>query len=72
MDHNLHDDLKLFRDEITRLLEDEIIGRYYYEEGIINHSLKLDKQLGKALEVINDENLYASTLKGTSGMLSRE
>ena len=72
LDHNLHDDLKLFRDEITRLLEDEIIGRYYYEEGIIKNSLKLDKQLGKALEVINNENLYASTLKGTSGMLSRK
>ena len=72
LDHNLHEDLILFQDELTRLLEDEIIGRYYYEEGVIKHSLDQDKQLGKALEVLNDENLYASTLKGTSGMLSRK
>ena len=62
----------LFRDEITRLLEDEIIGRYYYEEGVIKHSLDQDKQLAKALEVLNNETLYVSTLKGTSGMLSRK
>ncbi len=72
LDHNLHEDLMLFKDEITRLLEDEIIGRYYYEEGVIKHSLAQDKQLGKALEVLDDENLYVSTLKGTSGMLSRK
>lgn len=72
LDHNLHNDLMTFRDEITRLLEDEIMGRYYYEEGVIKHSLDSDKQLQKAIEVINDESLYVSTLKGTSGMLSRK
>ncbi|MBN1388568.1 MAG: S41 family peptidase [Bacteroidales bacterium] len=72
LDHNLNKDLMLFRDEITRLLEDEIIGRYYYEEGVIKHSLDQDKQLEKALEVINNETLYAATLQGTSGMLSRK
>jgi carboxyl-terminal processing protease len=72
LDHNLHEDLMLFRDEISRLLEDEIIGRYYYEEGIIKHSLDQDNQLAKALEVLSNETLYTSTLKGTSGMLSRK
>lgn len=72
LDHNLHEDLMLFRDEISRLLEDEIIGRYYYEEGEIKQSLDQDKQLAKALEVLNNETLYTSTLKGTSGMLSRK
>ncbi|MFO7852545.1 MAG: S41 family peptidase [Bacteroidota bacterium] len=72
LDHNLHNDLMTFRDEITRLLEDEIIGRYYYEGGVIKHSLDSDKQLQKAIEVINDESLYVSTLKGTSGILSRK
>ncbi len=72
LDHNLHKDLIIFKDELTLLLEDEIIGRYYYEEGVIKHSLDQDKQLGKALEILNDENLYVSTLNGTSGMLSRK
>jgi carboxyl-terminal processing protease len=33
--HNLDQDLKIFREEITELLEEEIIGRYFYEEGAI-------------------------------------
>ncbi|MDT8400541.1 MAG: S41 family peptidase [Bacteroidales bacterium] len=70
LDHKLQNDLDLFRDEVSRLLEDEIVGRYYYEEGVIKHTLKSDKQIRKAIQVINDENLYTSTLKGISGMLS--
>ncbi len=70
LDHNLRNDLVRFRDEVTRLLEDEIIGRYYYEDDVIKHTLDSDKQITKALEIINNENLYASTLKGTAGMLS--
>jgi len=68
--HELGKDLELFRDEISRLLEDEIIGRYYYEEGVIKHNLKTDRQIKRAIEVINDESLYAATLEGSSGMLS--
>lgn len=70
LDHNLGNDLVLFRDEVTRLLEDEIIERYYYAEGVIEHTLNSDMQIRKALEIINNENLYASTLNGTAGMLS--
>lgn len=70
LEHTLDNDLKLYHDEVIRLLEDEIIGRYYYEEGVIAHSLKSDKQLHKAHEVINDETLYSSTLQGSSGLLS--
>jgi len=72
LDHKLQNDLDLFRDEVTRLLEDEIVGRYYYEEGVIKHTLRSDKQILKAIEVINNENLYTSTLQGTSGMLSKK
>ncbi len=68
--HKLENDLELFRDEVTRLLEDEIVGRYYYEEGLIKHSLQYDRQVGRALEIINDAGLYSSTLEGTSGLLS--
>lgn len=68
--HKLENDLELFRDEVTRLLEDEIVGRYYYEEGLIRHSLQYDRQVGRALEIINDAGLYSSTLEGTSGLLS--
>ncbi len=70
LDHNFDADLQLNREQVTRLLEDEIIGRYYYEEGVIKHALPNDKQLNKAVEIVNDQNLYVSTLKGTAGLLS--
>ena len=72
LNHNLDNDLKMFRGEVSRLLEDEIIGRYYYEEGVIKHSLKLDKQLIRALEIIEDDKIYSATLNGTSGLISKK
>ncbi|MCA1757360.1 MAG: S41 family peptidase [Bacteroidales bacterium] len=67
---NIDKDLDLFREEIQKLLEDEIIGRYYYEEGVIIHTLKDDNQIKRALEILNDRSLYSSTLNGTSGSLT--
>ena len=72
LEHNLGNDLKLFRDEITRLLEDEIIGRYYYEDGVIRHTINDDKQISKAVEILIDKIIYSSTLKGESGTLSSD
>lgn len=64
--HSLDRDLEIFRDEITRLLEDEIIGRYFYEEGAIEWSVKEDEQIKKALEILNDKARYGSILSGKS------
>jgi len=70
--HNLDSDLDHFRPEIQKLIEDEIIGRYYYEDGVIMHTLNDDAQLRKALEVISDNRIYSSTLKGMAGTLSTD
>lgn len=70
LSHNLDNDLSVFSSEITRLIEDEIVGRYYYEEGVIKQAIVQDVQIRKAIEVINNSELYASTLKGMSGLLS--
>lgn len=64
--HSLERDLEIFRDEITQLLEDEIIGRYFYEEGAIEWSVKEDEQIKKALEILNDKARYGSILSGKS------
>jgi carboxyl-terminal processing protease len=64
--HDLDQDLIFFRDEITRLLEEEIIGRYFYEEGAIAWSVKKDEQITKALEILNDNGKYDSILEGKS------
>ena len=55
--------LYMFRSEITDLIEDEIIGRYFYEEGAIAWTIKKDEQIIKALEILNNKEEYSSILK---------
>lgn len=67
--HNLDQDLKMFRPEITDLLEDEIISRYFYESGAIEWTIKKDDQILKARDILNNKEQYSSILKGTSGSI---
>ncbi len=55
-------DLINFKAEVIQFLRDEIIGRYYYEDGQIETNLKDDIQLHKAIEILNDQNQYKSIL----------
>ncbi len=67
--HNLDKDLMLFRSEITELLEDEIISRYFYESGAIKWTIKKDEQISKALDILNNKEEYNDILKGTAGAI---
>lgn len=67
--HNLEQDLSTFRNEITELIEDEIIGRYFYEAGAISWTLSKDEQVMKATEVLDNPSLYSSILDGRSGSI---
>lgn len=60
---NLDRDLDLFKDDIKDMIESEIIQRYYYKAGTIRHQLRDDKVLEKALEILNDRELYNFTLQ---------
>ena len=55
-------DLINFKAEVIQFLRDEIVGRYYYEDGQIKTNLKDDIQLHKAIEILSDQNLYKSIL----------
>ena len=55
-------DLELFKDQIIDLLENEIISRYYYQNGRILHSFKDDSSLKKAIEILNNEAEYKKIL----------
>ncbi|MDR2955345.1 MAG: S41 family peptidase [Prevotella sp.] len=59
---DLDRDLETFKDNIIELLNTEIIKRYYYQKGEYIYTLKNDKELAKAIEILNDENLYKQTL----------
>ncbi len=67
--HSLDQDLALFKVEITEMLEDEIISRYFYEEGAIAWSIKKDEQVNRALEVLNNKEEYNAVLTGKAGSI---
>ncbi len=67
LSHSLDEDLNTFRTEITELLEDEILRRYFYESGAIGATIRKDEQVIKALDVLNDKKVYESVLRGTAG-----
>lgn len=56
---DLDKDLRLFRKEISDLLKDEIVGRYYYQKGAIRAMLREDPDILKAREVLTDPAAYA-------------
>jgi carboxyl-terminal processing protease len=58
-------DMKTFRDEVERLLADELLKRYHYREGAIQFRLKEDQDLEEALKVLNDETRYEGILNGS-------
>ena len=60
--HSLDADLDLYKQEITELIEDEIVKRYFYEAGAIAHSIHTDDHVKKAIEILNDKELYKSIL----------
>ena len=72
--HDLDQDLTLFRSEITELIEDEIISRYFYESAAISWTLKNDEQVLKALEILNNRMTYNSILNGKTSpaLITRE
>ncbi len=65
MKHDKENDLVKFKDEIKGLLEEEISMRYYYQNGRIEASLKDDPEVAKAIEVLNDTELYTKTLQAS-------
>lgn len=69
LSHSLDKDLELFRSEITDLIEGEIMGRYFYEEGALAFAVKTDTQVLKALEVLSNRDQYSSILQGKTGAI---
>jgi len=55
-------DLAKFKAEISDLLADEIIGRYYYQTGRIQHALLDDSYILEAIKILNDSERYNQIL----------
>lgn len=59
---NLDRDLELFKEDITDIIESEIVQRYHYKKGVLKHQLSEDEVYNKAQEVLRDKELYQSLL----------
>ena len=59
---DLERDFDRNKERIKEVLASEIMKRYYYQKGDLIQSLRDDKVLEKALEVLNDPVLYEKTL----------
>lgn len=60
--HDLNRDLDTNRDEISRILANEIISRYYFQKGRIIEELRHDVTLDKAVEILSDLKEYSRIL----------
>ena len=63
---SLKEDMVRYKDEIIELLENEIVSRYYYQNGRVEASLKKDPFMKEAKEVLKDQARYKSILAGES------
>lgn len=63
--HNKDEDLITFREEISRLLKEEIVTRYYYQKGRVLASLASDPDISEALNLFASRDRYLSLLKGS-------
>lgn len=59
---NLDRDMETFKEPITRLINTEIIRRYYYQKGVAKYDLQYDREVSRAIEVLSDPQLYKETL----------
>lgn len=59
-------DLEKFKTEIIEILEDEIVGRYFYSNGRIAKSLATDPYILEAIKILNNKEQYNSILKITA------
>lgn len=60
--HDKNADLQTFKEEISSLLYEEIISRYYFQKGRAEAMLVGDKAIEKAIELLNNSQKYDSIL----------
>ena len=59
---NKNNDLKKSNEDIKQILTMEIMSRYYYQKGRIKASIKFDKEVEKAIEILQNIEKYNNIL----------
>ncbi len=69
LSHNNLKDLETFASEVRQILGEEIINRYYYQEGRIKAQIQDDPQLEKAVQIIDEPGVMKQVLWGEKGAI---
>ena len=56
--HSIDRDLDSFKNEISDILADQLMERYYMQEGVLEYHIRKDKHIAKALEVLANDDEY--------------
>jgi carboxyl-terminal processing protease len=70
--HDKGEDLYEFQAEIKDLLQMEIAGRYYYQQGKIMAAIQNDPEIKEAVKILNNKDEYESVLKPATDTVSKD
>ena len=62
LQHNLDHDLNFFAKDVKRLIADEIVKRYYSQQGCIVYALRDDADIAESLKLFRDNKKYRDIL----------
>jgi carboxyl-terminal processing protease len=54
-----------FQEEISELIENEIVSRYYFQKGRIRYNLSISEEVKKGIEVLRSPSLYQEFLSSS-------
>jgi len=57
-------DIHRFKNELSEFIANDIVARYYYQKGRIEHQLATDPDVKAAMEILLNTNRYKSILSG--------
>ncbi|MEE3037142.1 MAG: S41 family peptidase [Bacteroidota bacterium] len=66
MNTSKENDIERFKSEIMEVMEMEIATRYYYQKGKIESTIKHDRELAEAINLLDDVHRYHAILRGDS------
>jgi carboxyl-terminal processing protease len=66
LSNNKEKDLETFKTQIIKLLEQEIVTRYYYKKGSIENMIHKDDAVIEALNILGEPSAYNAILEGNS------
>ncbi|HCX99349.1 MAG TPA: peptidase S41 [Bacteroidales bacterium] len=70
IDKKGYTEFELYKEEIAKLIEEEIVGRYYLQKGKAKYNLNKDEVIEKCIEVLSSPSLTNQILSNNSEKLT--